>query len=346
VADLLRNRGRFASEWVADLARNTQRPRVHFPGALFHVISRGNQRQRIYKDDEDHRRFETLLGQAVKRHGLKLYAYVLMPNHFHLLLEVGRTPLAKAMQSLLYRYTRHYNRRYRKSGHLFQGRYRAIVCDRDSYLMELIRYLHLNPVRGGMVSEPSRYLWSSHGDYLRGQSNGGIAVGDGLKLWGREHRQAIKAYRQFIRDGLGVGHQEAYYEVKEQRYLGEDNFVEAVYRSLDEQEEVYPVKITLAEILKDIAGEAGVTVAALLGKRRGRTESRLRAEVAYVGRAVGGISVTAAAKYLRRDQSTMSLALKRLEWKLSTDNSRRKHMEQLCARLRQGRRRKYQISNA
>jgi len=91
-----------------------RRPRVHFPGALYHVISRGNQGQSIYKDDEDHRRFQTLLGEVVKRHALTLYAYVLMANHFHLLLEVSRSPLAKAMQSLLYSYTRYYNQRYRK----------------------------------------------------------------------------------------------------------------------------------------------------------------------------------------------------------------------------------------
>ena len=102
--------------------RMARRPRVHFPGALFHVISRGNQRQSIYKDEEDCRRFHTLLGEVVKRHAITLYAYVLMPNHFHLLLEVGQAPLSKAMQSLLYRYTRHYNKRYRKVGHLFQGR--------------------------------------------------------------------------------------------------------------------------------------------------------------------------------------------------------------------------------
>ena len=150
-----------------------RRPRVHFPGALYHVISRGNQRQRIYKDDEDCRRFQALLGEVVKRHSITLYAYVLMPNHFHLLLEVGRTPLSKAMQSLLYRYTRHFNQHYRKIGHLFQGRYRAILCDRDNYLMELIRYLHLNPVRAGLISDPSRYQWSSHREYLRGEQQMG-----------------------------------------------------------------------------------------------------------------------------------------------------------------------------
>lgn len=323
-----------------------RRPRVHFPGALFHVVSRGNQRQGIYKDDEDHRRFQALLGEVVKGHSITLYAYVLMPNHFHLLLEVGRSPLAKAMQSLLYRYTRHYNRRYRKIGHLFQGRYRAILCDRDSYLMELIRYLHLNPVRAGLSSDPSRYRWSSHRDYLRGKSETGLAVDRGLALWGARRGQSIRAYRQFIRDGLTDGHRPEYYEVKEQRYLGDEGFVEVVHRAMDEQEESRPVRIAMGDVVQEIARRAGVSDKALLNKGRGRVGSRLRAEAAYVGREVGGISLTEAAKYLGRDLSTMSLALKRLEEELGRDQQHRKRLESICARLREGRRHKYQISKA
>ena len=323
-----------------------RRPRVHFPGALYHVISRGNQRQKIYKDDPDYQRFETLLGEVIKRHVLTLYAYVLMPNHFHLLVEVGRVPLSKAMQVLLYRYTRRYNQRYRKSGHLFQGRYKAILCDRDNYLMELIRYLHLNPVRAGMARDPGRYRWSSHEAYIGGKSTSGIAVEDGLKLWGAHRVQAIKAYQQFIRDGLGAGHQEEYYEVKDQRYLGDDNFVEAVCRNIDEQEPASPVKITMEEILRELARGTGMTLRGLLGKGRGRVESRLRAEAAYTGREVGAISLTEAAKYLGRDSSTISLAVKRLEEEIATDSGRQIEMERLCTRLRQGRRRNYQISKA
>jgi REP-associated tyrosine transposase len=322
-----------------------RRPRVHFPGALYHVISRGNQRQKIYKDAADYQRFEKLLGEMVKRHSATVYAYVLMPNHFHLLLEVDRVPLSKAMQVLLYRYTRGYNRRYRKDGHLFQGRYKAILCDRGSYWMELIRYLHLNPVRAGMVSDPS-HRWSSHAAYVRGQSTSRIAVEEGLKLWGARRSQAIKAYQQFIRDGLGAGHRNEYYEVKEQRYLGDDDFVEAVCRRIDEQEQVSPVKITMEEIAVGLAKGTGKAVGALRGKGRGRVESRLRAEAAYIGREVGGISLTQAAKYLRRDLSTLSLALKRLEAELATDSGRQMEMERLCAWLRQGRRRNYQINKA
>ena len=323
-----------------------RRPRVHYPGALYHVISRGNQRQRVFKDDPDQRRFETLLSETVKGHALTLYAYVLMPNHFHLLLEVSRAPLSKAMQSLLYRYTSYYNRRYRKIGHLFQGRYKAILCDRDSYLMELIRYIHLNPVRAGMVKKPKLYRWSSHGEYLRGRSARGIAVDQGLKLWGAQRGQAIKAYQRFVREGLEGGHQEEYYEVKEQQYLGGDEFVEVVHRAIDDQEETRPVKITMAEVLQEIVRGTGLSVAVILNKGRGRIGSRLRGEAAYVAREVGGIGITEAAKYMGRDQSTMSLAVKRLEEGLEKDIKRRKQLEDVCTRLRQGKRRKYQISNA
>ena len=323
-----------------------RRHRVHFPGALYHVISRGNQRQKIYKDDLDYQRFETLLGEMVKRHSLTLYAYVLMPNHFHLLLEVGRRPLSKAMQTLLYRYTHRYNQRYRKSGHLFQGRYKAILCDRDNYLMVLIRYLHLNPVRAGMVSDPARHRWSSHATYLGGKSTGGIAVEEGLKLWGARRGEAVKAYQRFIRDGLGAGHQDEYYEVKDQRYLGDDHFVESVSRRIDEQEQASPVKITMEEIVTELAQETGTTARVLLSKGRGRKESGLRAQAAYIGREVGGISLTEAAKYLRRDLSTLSLALTRLEERLGADSDRRMQMERLCTRLRRKRRRRYQISKA
>jgi len=323
-----------------------RRARVHFPGALYHVISRGNQRQRLYKDDEDYRRFKALLGEAVKGHSLTLYAYVLMPNHFHLLLEVSRAPLSKAMQSLLYRYTRHYNHRYRKIGHLFQGRYQAILCDRDSYLMELIRYLHLNPVRARLISDPSRYRWSSHGDYLRGKSETGLAVDRALALWGTHRGQAMRAYRQFILDGMTDGHRQEYYEVKEQQYLGEDDFVEVVHQTVAEQEENPPVKIAMGDVVQEIARGAGVPDNVVLNKGRGRIGSRLRAQAVYIGREVGGISLTEAAKYLGRDPSTMSLALKRLEDELRTDSHQRNRLQRVCAHLRQGRRRKYQISKA
>ncbi len=131
-----------------------RRPRIHYPGALYHFISRGNQRQTIFRDKGDYRRFQLLVEEAQRRYCFTLYAYVFMPNHFHLLVKVSSHPLSKFMQTWLYRYTRYYNRGYRKVRHLLQGRYHAIVCDQESYLLELIRYLYLNPMRAGLVRDP------------------------------------------------------------------------------------------------------------------------------------------------------------------------------------------------
>jgi REP element-mobilizing transposase RayT len=115
---------------------------------------------------------------------------VLMPNHFHLLLEVCLHPLFKVMQTLLYRYTRYFNNRHHKVGHLFQGRYRAILCDKDSYLLELVRYLHLNPVRAGLAGDVTQYPWSSHAVFLKGRDESGCGGGSAVLLVEAPRRRA------------------------------------------------------------------------------------------------------------------------------------------------------------
>jgi len=163
---------------------------------FYHVITRGNQRQNLFHDDKDREFYLDRLEQYRKRYGFTIYAYVLMSNHVHLLIETGKTPLSKIMQGLQFSYTRYFNRRYRKIGHLFQGRYRAIICDREEYLLELVRYIHLNPVRAAMVKRPSEWQWSGHGEYLgkdkRGLIDSGPVMG-GLRTAAR--------YEAFIRDG-------------------------------------------------------------------------------------------------------------------------------------------------
>ncbi|MGH7771997.1 MAG: transposase, partial [Candidatus Binatia bacterium] len=199
-----------------------RKPRVYFPGAFYHVISRGNQGQMIFHDDVDRERYLSLLREVQTRYGPKLYAYVLMGNHVHLLMEVGGVPLSKIMQNLQFRYTRYYNQRYRKIGHLFQGRYKAILCDRESYLLELVRYIHLNPVRAGLTRHIDGYRWSSHPIYLRGGEERVVSVKAVLEQFGGRRGEAIRQYRKFINDGLGEGHREDYYQVIDQRFLGDE----------------------------------------------------------------------------------------------------------------------------
>jgi putative transposase len=154
-----------------------RKPRVEFEGAFYHVIVRGNQRQKIFRDDQD-RLYLERVEHYRQRYRFTIYAYVLMSNHVHFLLETGKTPLSKIFQGIQFTYTQHYNRRCRTVGHLFQGRYKAILCDRDTYLLELVRYIH--PTRLKNPEELATYRWSSHHGYSG--VNGPVAVDTDLVL--------------------------------------------------------------------------------------------------------------------------------------------------------------------
>ncbi len=136
--------------------------RLEFPGAIYHVTSRGNARNVIFLDDEDRTLFLGCLGEVVARLGWRAHAYCLMDNHYHLLIETPEGNLSIGMRQLNGVYTQRFNRRHGRVGHVFQGRFKAIVVDRDSYLLELCRYVVLNPIRAGMVEQIERHAWSSY----------------------------------------------------------------------------------------------------------------------------------------------------------------------------------------
>jgi putative transposase len=139
-----------------------RKPRLEFESGLYHVIVRGNERQKVFREEEDFLKYLAFLGDYKDRYGFRLYAYVLMEMHVHLLLERGHVPLSKILQGINQRFTMYFNWRHGTVGYLSQGRYKAILCDRDAYLFSLVKYLHCNPVRAGMVQQPGEYRWSSH----------------------------------------------------------------------------------------------------------------------------------------------------------------------------------------
>src|SRR5712691_11701160 len=145
-----------------------RRPRVHARGLLYHVIVRGNQRRKTFRDDRDYQAYLERLPRYRAKFGVKIYAYCLMPNHVHLLIEVSTEPLPKFMQGVQQGYTQYFNRRHNKAGHVFQGRYHAIICDKDEYLLSLVRYIHLNPVRAKIVRKAEQFRYSGHGEYCKG----------------------------------------------------------------------------------------------------------------------------------------------------------------------------------
>ncbi len=247
-----------------------RKPRVESPGVLYHVLSRGNRKQPVFGEDRDRDRFLGKLADYKKRYGFVLYAYALMDNHIHLLLETVGHPLSKIMQGLLQSHTQYHNRKYGTVGHVFQGRYKAIVCEKDAYLLQLVRYIHLNPVRSGLVRDPAKYRWSSHNTYLGTKVDDLIDTDPVLSRFAQMRRAAVRIYRGFVLEGIGDGRRSEYYELTDQRFLGSEEFVERIARETGARDvaDTSPRK-TLDQIAQEVERATGVTAAQLRGRGRG-----------------------------------------------------------------------------
>lgn len=144
--------------------------RFHVEGAFYHVMARGNRKQLVFSSMEDYSTYLRLMRIYGNRYHVEIHGYALMPNHVHMLLRVETVPLFKFMQGLQQTFTQYINQAYQQVGHVFQGRYKSINVDRDEYLLELIRYIHLNPVKSGLVDDPTDYQWTSHRAYFHGNA--------------------------------------------------------------------------------------------------------------------------------------------------------------------------------
>jgi REP element-mobilizing transposase RayT len=284
-----------------------RKPRVEFDGAFYHVIVRGNQRQRTFHDDQDHQSYLQRIEHYRQRYGFRLYAYVLMVNHVHLLIETKRVGLSKIMQGIQGSYTQKYNRRHKKVGHLFQGRYQAILCDRDAYLFELVRYIHLNPARLKVPDNPWRYRWSSHGAYLGKPNPVKVDAEAVLSQFGSTLGSSRRAYQRFMEEGLKQGHEEKYYETIDQRFLGEERFLsEVAERSEAREVEIRGKKVSFARLLEAISQAQAVEGPVLLRAGRQRRWVAARAQLAYLGRQWCGLTTKEMGRRLHRDASMIS----------------------------------------
>ena len=188
-----------------------RKPRILIEGGFYHVMLRGNGGDAIFFSDDDRVEFERLVAEGVTRFGHRIHAYCWMTNHVHLAIQTESTPLSKIIQNLAFRYTRWVHRRQNQIGHLFQGRYKAIMVEADSYFLELVRYIHLNPVRAGLVRNPEDHFWSGHDAYLGRRHVAWLTTEWVLSQWGTRINAARARYRQFVREGVAEGRREDFH---------------------------------------------------------------------------------------------------------------------------------------
>ena len=304
-----------------------RKPRIHYPGAFYHVILRGNGGQDIFFSKKDRTKFYLLLQEGIERFEHRIHAFCLMTNHVHLVIQVGDIALSKIMQNVTFRFTRYINSRRKQIGHLFQGRYKTILIDADNYLLELVRYLHNNPVRAKITKTPDQYMFSSHQAYLGKNTLPWLTTDQVLTQFAKQRKSAIQLYHDFVLQGAGEDHrQEFYCGLHEGRILGDERFSE---KALSKAAEKYSKKLLLEDVVEAVCAFYNIPIDIIAEPGRKRPASEARAAAALLVQEYDNLKLIALGKYLNRDLSTVSQAANRLRKRAAKDKILRKNIESI-----------------
>lgn len=278
--------------------------RIEFAGALYHVTLRGNGRKPIFRNDQDRLSFLEVLHKVNQRYHWFCHAYCLMSNHYHLIIETPDGNLSRGMRQLNGVYTMYFNRRHRTVGHVFQGRYKAILVEKESYLLEVCRYVVLNPVRAGLVERPEGWSWSSYrGTVGLNKPHRSLTIDWILGQMGKEKRGAVRRYRAYVREGRRAD--TIWKKVKGQSILGEEDFIDRFIGHVRGYEEIK--EIPRGQRYLGRPGLEDLFSGKVVRDRKMRNER--------VVKAVGewGYSQREVADYLRLHYSTLSRVMKERE---------------------------------
>ncbi|UCH24023.1 MAG: transposase [Deltaproteobacteria bacterium] len=320
-----------------------RRARIDAPGALHHIICRGIEGQRVFRDDKDRDNLIKRLGKILENSSTPCYAWALIPSHFHLLLRTGNMPIARIMQRLLTGYAAYYNRRYQRHGHLFQNRYKSILCQEDTYLLELVRYIHLNPLRAKIVSSLEgldRYRYCGHGRLIGRKRDQWQDTDTVLSLFGKRAGSARKLYRVFVEKGIaqgkrteltggglvrsygGWGALKSLRRMRahlkgDERILGDSDFVMSVLKVAEENmERKYRLAASgydFNKVLHQVSRVFNLKPAEILLPSKQRQRVRARSLLCFWAVKELGLSATSIAHKLGMTQPSVSRALQRGE---------------------------------
>ena len=278
--------------------------RIEYPGAVYHLTSRGNARNDIYCDQQDRNNYLDILTEVVKRYNWLCHAYCMMDNHYHLLVETPEANLSSGMRQLNGIYTQRYNKRHKQVGHVFQGRYKAILVDKDNYLLELCRYIVLNPVRAKLVEAPEHWQWGSY------RATAGLikppeflTVDWILGMFGPNRRTAQNQYQRFVREGMGG--KPPWDDLKGQVFLGGAGFVKQLKDLLQEKENIKEISRSQRYVGRPLLEEIFADVNELT--RGAKNEKIYAAHVNY------GYTLKEIADLLGIHYATVSRAVRKVE---------------------------------
>jgi putative transposase len=307
--------------------------RIEYPGAVYHVICRGNNRQGVFRDDRDRQRYLEKLSLYLEQKGVELLGYCLLTNHVHLLLETPKGNLSKMMQPFQTSYTVYFNKRHHRTGHVFEQRYKALLVDKDNYLLEVSRYIHLNPIAAKLVKRPQDYRWSSYAGYVRGKGVSGLKHETVLGYFsGRRHRQ-LAQYREFVEGEVSKEEKWAQLPVLKGAFVGDEDFEEqarkkAVKPSVSEGH--YPLK----RVVQAVCKVSGVSEEEIGRPMRAEAVQKARELLCYVSRRHSKVGLRELAVFLGvKELSTPSHAVRRAEQRIQKEPTFRRQRDRVLTML-------------
>ncbi|MGD9598061.1 MAG: transposase [Steroidobacteraceae bacterium] len=280
--------------------------RLHVNGGFYHVILRGNHREAVFRTREDRMLLSELVAETIDLHRMRIHAFCWMTNHMHFLVEVSDAPLGPAMRHVASRYARTSQWHRETTGHLFERRYRAILVDSERYLCELLRYIHLNPVRAGVVADPVEYEWSGHRAYLGLAQWNWLTTSLALTRFDRTPGAAREAYRRFVLEGIAIGANPEYSRGRadDPRLLGDDLFVARMTARTKSAS-----TLTVDALIAHLCGQYGTDPSALSGSGRQRELAQLRVLVVHHAQEKQLATVSELARRFGRSVSTLAESL-------------------------------------
>lgn len=305
--------------------------RIQYPGAFYHITSRGNERKDIFKNDRDRERFLSYLQSATKRYGATIHAYCLLNNHYHLLLQTPRGNLSEILRHINGAYTTYFNVKRDRSGHLLQGRYKAILVEADEYAKELSRYIHLNPARVGAVKKPHEYPWSSYRDYIGERESPEWLKRDFiLGMFGKKLSTAQTRYRQFVQAIIGRKQESPLRKALFSTILGSEEFVRTVTAKLSGQKKADRDLPAIRKLWAQVAIEDIENEARLAFSKQANTQRKVSVHLChrYTGRTLREIGT-----YFGLSDSGVTQASRRLEDKMEQDKTLRRKVAGIKGRL-------------
>ena len=304
-----------------------RKSRIHFTGAVYHVILNGSDEQAVFKSVADRRYWESLVEDGVNRFGHSIHGYCWAKNRVQMAIQVKDIPLSKIMQNLTFRFTRYFNASYSKKGPLFHGRYRALVIDADTYLNDLVAYIHNSPVRNGQSKTAAAAKWTSHQAYMDASLQPGwLTTSEVLKSFGKSDKAARTAFDRFVNDATQMGERPELVKGSHGgRILGDEKFARKALKPV--KKSVKPV--TLNQIVKRVCRVEGVKESELVTASRARAESQIRQTITYIAMELEVASLTDMANRFNRDLTTMSRNQRYYRDRLADDSDLQKHVRKV-----------------